>query len=146
MPILDNSIRWNSIYKLLTRAIKLKDRIFLFYREYHNDLQADYLSEDDWNHLKAILEGLELFYQATTRVEGKASAGYHDAIWEALPLLKVLLSVTEDGRQRESDKGCQSLAITYQNTWEKIQKYYNKTNKAHSIYVAVVLLYPSYRK
>ena len=36
--------------------------------------------------------------------------------------------------------------MAYQNAWEKLQKYYNKTDEAHSIYAAAVLLHPSYRK
>jgi hypothetical protein len=43
-------------------------------------------------------------------------------------------------------RGLQPLAIAYQNAWEKLQKYYNKTDEAHSIYAAAVLLHPSYRK
>ena len=38
IPILDNSIRWNSTYKSLKRALLLRDRIFLFCREYYSDL------------------------------------------------------------------------------------------------------------
>ena len=45
-----------------------------------------------------MYRGLKPFYQATLRVKGKAGKGHHGAIWEALPLLKALLSVTEDGR------------------------------------------------
>ena len=34
MPILDNSTRWNSTYQSLERALLLRDRIFLFCREF----------------------------------------------------------------------------------------------------------------
>ena len=80
MPILDNSTRWNSTYKALERAILLRDRIFLFCREYRIDIQADYLSEEDWNRLREVYKGLKPFYQATLRVEGKAGGGHHGAI------------------------------------------------------------------
>ncbi len=65
-----------------------------------------------------------------------------------LPLLEALLSVTEDGRQRKeaNGRGRQPLAIAYQNVWEKLQKYYSKTDDTHGIYAAAVLLHPSYRK
>jgi hypothetical protein len=148
MPILDNSTRWNSTYQSLERALLLRDRIFLFCREFHSDLEADYLSDKDWDHLAEVYKGLKPFYQATLRVEGKAGGGHHGAIWEALPLLEALLSVTEDGRHHEevNGRGLQPLAVAYQNAWEKLQKYYNKTDEAHSIYAAAVLLHPSYRK
>jgi hypothetical protein len=38
------------------------------------------------------------------------------------------------------------VAIAYQNAWEKIKEYYGKTDVAHSIYDAIVLLYPEHRK
>lgn len=148
MPILDNPTRWNSTFKSLERALFLRDRIFLFCREFRSELQADNLLDEDWNHLTEIYKGLKPFYQATLRVEGKAGSRHHGAIWEALPLLEALLSVTEDGRQYKeaNGRGLQPLAIAYQNAWEKLQKYYNKTDEAHSIYAATVLLHPSYRK
>jgi hypothetical protein len=52
-----------------------------------------------------VYKGLKRFYQATLRVKGKAGGGYHGAIWEALPLLKALLSVTEDGRHYKEENG-----------------------------------------
>ena len=105
MPILDNSTRWNSTYQSLKRALLLRDRIFLFCQEFQSDLEADHLSENDWNHLTAVYQGLKPFYQATLRIEGKATGGHHGAIWEALPLLKALLSVTEDGQHYEEVNG-----------------------------------------
>jgi hypothetical protein len=148
MPILDNSTRWNSTYKSLERAILLKERIILFYYEFRAELQADSLSDNDWDHLDNILHGLKPFYQATLRVEGKTESGHHGAIWEALPLLEALLGITERARQHEeaNGRGFQPLAVAYQNAWEKLQKYYNKTDEAHSIYAAAVLLHPTYRK
>jgi hypothetical protein len=148
MPILDNSTRWNSTYQSLERALLLRDRIFLFCQEFQSDLKADHLLENDWNHLTAVYQGLKPFYQATLRIKGKAAGRHHGAIREALPLLKALLSVTEDSRHYKevNSRGLQPLAIAYQNAWEKLQKYYNKTNEAHGIYAAAVLLHPSYQK
>jgi hAT family C-terminal dimerisation region len=38
------------------------------------------------------------------------------------------------------------LAVAYQNAWEKLRKYYELTDEAHSIYAAAILLHPSHRK
>jgi hypothetical protein len=70
-------------------------------------------------------------------------------VWEVLPILETLLGIIE--RKQEELNAAQRgrpqpLQIAYQNAWEKLQKYYNKTDSAHNIYAAAVLLYPSYRK
>lgn len=38
------------------------------------------------------------------------------------------------------------MTVAYQNAWEKLRKYYELTNDAHSIYAAAILLHPSYRR
>jgi hypothetical protein len=36
--------------------------------------------------------------------------------------------------------------VAYQNAWEKLSKYYNKTDASHEIYAAATLLHPAHRK
>jgi hypothetical protein len=54
----------------------------------------------------------------------------------------------EEGRHAldSHKKGKTLLAMAYQNTWEKLTKYYNITNDSYLIYAAVTLLHPAYRK
>jgi hAT family C-terminal dimerisation region len=148
MPIQDNSTRWNSTYNSLHRALKIKTRLQLFCLQYPQEVKQDMLSDEDWNHLTEIHTGLRPFHEATLRCEGNARTGHHGAIWEALPLLEAQLKITEEGRQSLSNsrRGRSPLAITYNNAWEKLTKYYNLTDKCHSIYAAALLLHPSYRK
>lgn len=62
MVILDNSTRWNSTFLSLQRALLLKQRIDLFCFEYRAEISKDQLSEDDWEHIQEIVNGLEPFY------------------------------------------------------------------------------------
>jgi hypothetical protein len=148
MVKLDNSTRWNSTYDSIQRGLKLKDRIRYFCLINKDAINEDELTDDDWNHLGEIAEGLKPFYEATLRVEGNAGKGHHGAVWEVLPTLEALLSEMEDGRRRleEVGKGQTPLAVAYQNVWEKLNKYYNITDDSHSIYAAATLFNPARRQ
>ena len=80
MVKLDNSTRWNSTYDSIRRGLKLKNRIRFFCIEYSDRIREDQLTDDDWNHLSEIFEGLKPFHEATLRVEGNAGNGHHGAI------------------------------------------------------------------
>ena len=69
-------------------------------------------------------------------------------MWEVLPLLECLLGLMEDGRAtlEASGQGTSPLAVAHQNAWEKLNKYYNKTDSSHEIYAASTLLHPGHRK
>jgi hypothetical protein len=69
-------------------------------------------------------------------------------VWEVLPLLECLLGLMEDGRANleATGQGTSPLVVAYQNTWEKLDKYYNKTDSSHEIYAATTLLYPGHCK
>jgi hAT family C-terminal dimerisation region len=173
MVKLDNSTRWNSTYYSLQRALKIRTRIQQFCIPYALDLRLDLLDDDDWEHLEAVAECLKPFQEATLRLEGNAQRGSHGAIWEALPILEALAAELRQGLKRYlDDKDSQfllqpsgkrqktqtsrmhrqqqttihPLAVAYQNAWEKLQGYYEKTDEVHEIYAAAVLLHPSFRQ
>ena len=146
--ICDNNTRWNSTFLSLQRAIKLRQRIELFYFQYKVDLTNDTLTEQEWRHLIDIVTGLQPFHEVTLVLEGLAQNAHFGAIWEALPALGVLLERMEHGlNQTIAERNARDpLAIAYQNAWEKLLKYYGLTDEAHSIYAAAILLHPSHRK
>ena len=65
-----------------------------------------------------------------------------------MPALEVLLQKMEtELNETTIARGAQdSLAVAYQNAWEKLQKYYELTDDAHPIFAAAILLHPSHRK
>jgi hAT family C-terminal dimerisation region len=148
MVIIDNSTRWNSTFLSIQRALKVKQRLQHFCLDYRKDLDKDYLSDDDWTTLTQVYNALEVFHQATLRLEGEAQHGHHGSIWEALPVLEALLEKMEEGRQEQETlrRAKSYLAMAHQNAWEKLNKYYNLTDNSHQIYAAALLLHPSYRK
>jgi hypothetical protein len=148
MVILDNSTRWNSTYNSIKRGLKLKSRIQLFCHDYREEISKDFLSDDDWRHLEEIAAALKPFHTATLRVEGQAGQGHHGSIWEFLPILEYLLGDQEKAIQKLKIQGRSKspLAVAHQNAWEKLKKYYNKTDDSHLIYAAATLFNPKQRK
>ena len=72
MPKRDNSTRWNSIYQMIKRAIKLRLQINLFcsytYKDdFNNEIQ---LNEDDWYILLYLTGALVHFKNATQALQG----------------------------------------------------------------------------
>jgi hypothetical protein len=150
LPILYNSTRWNSTFKSLQRALLLKRRIQLFCLNRQSELDKDILQEADWKSFDKITLGLRPFHQATLRAEGSAQNGHHGAIREALPNLETLLGTLEKQQEElhkiQGKKAPQPIQVAYQIAWEKLRKYYNKTDDAHGIYAAAVRLHPKYPK
>ena len=148
MVILDNSTRQNLTYLLIKRGLELKERLMLFYQLRKADISEDILLEANQYYLEETSIALELFYEVILMSKGRVKTGFYGAVYEVLPTLEGLLGIIEAGRYNlESRKqGKTPLVIAYQNTQEKLSKYYNKTDNSHSIYAATTLLHPSYRK
>ena len=144
MAISDNATRWNSTYLSVQRALRCRKRLEHFSVDYRREVGKDYLTEDDWSVLLQTFEDLQVFYHATLRMEGRGQKGHHGSIWEALPVLEALLEKMEEGRSEEqSSRRARSVrAMQHQNAWEKLTKYYNLTDRSHSIYAAALLLHP----
>ncbi|KAG7415009.1 putative AC9 transposase [Fusarium oxysporum f. sp. raphani] len=62
---IDNITRWNSWFKLLDAAISQEGPLSIFLNQYHEELEDDILTHDDWQVLKMTHEFLQPFYQAT---------------------------------------------------------------------------------
>jgi hypothetical protein len=163
MVILDNSTRWNSTYLSLQRVLRLRNRIDIYCYEYREILSNDRLDDDEWRQIREIVKGLHPFYEVTQQLQSNAQHSKHGAIWEAIPVLSMLLEQMEQGvrryptatapaqltrRQIQSQVSTtpEPLAVAYQNAWQKLRKYYELTDVAHGIYGAAVLLHPSHRK
>jgi hypothetical protein len=160
--ILDNCTRWNSTYLSIERGLRLKRAIQLFLLDFHQPLQKDLLTEEDWDQLKDIVEALQPFHNVTKRLEGEAETGSHGVIWEALPMFDYLMTRIETEKAKlEQEEEAQALnrrggqrhqrrvnplLICYQNAWQKLQKYNNLTDTNHEIYAAATLLNPCLRK
>ena len=128
----------------IQRGLQLKLSLEIYLLTYGGVLQADILTEDDWQHLTEVVEALEPFWEVSIRLQGQEDAGSHGVIWEALPLLDYLL---QHCRSKMDETGVRnSLQAAYQNAWDKLREYHDPTDEAHEIYAAAALLNPCLRK
>lgn len=148
MPLQDNSTRWNSHFDSITRAIKLRHRIEAFSSQYRQEIQQDVLGADDWTYLEEIQLALGPFHRTTKELESTAGNGRHGSIWEWLPTIEALLFTMKEGQKRVIAKyyTAHPLSIAYQNAWEKLHKWYEESDKSHTIYAAATLFSPMARK
>ena len=85
MVILDNNTRWNSTYYSIEAALKLRKRIEGFYYDWRKgkvNIAKETLTDEEWDQLKEIFNGLTPFKEATLAVEGRGTKGHHGVIWE----------------------------------------------------------------
>jgi hypothetical protein len=167
--LLDNATRWNSAYSSIIRALRLKDALRFYLLQENTVPEEDVLTDEDWAQLEAIHIGLKPFWETTQRLEGHGTQGSHGIIWEALPVLDMLLSHTEryinahsqQPVQQQENRGntrarrgetqphnqyVNPLLICYQNAWEVLQTYNGITDRNHEIYAAAALLNPCLRR
>ena len=167
MVVSDNATRWNSAFNMIDRALRLRERIDVFCnchqrairqprREDGDDgsVTNDTLTHDDWHTLTDICKILQIFLQATARLEGRASSGSYGAAWEVLPVIFYLLAETKQMRDKEGalcnpdlDYGTidhthifRSLNVCI----SKLEKY-KKLLSQSPIYVAANVMNPAYR-
>lgn len=92
---IDNATRWNSWFKLLDAAVSQEGPLSIFLNQYHNELDGDILTHDDWQILKMTHEFLQPFYQATMEQQmGWAS------IDQVLENMDILFMQFEDAKVR----------------------------------------------
>jgi hypothetical protein len=135
---------------MISRALKLQERIQAFCRDekYMTDLSKDTLTNDEWEDLKQTAAGLEPFHIATKRLEGRGGKGHHGSVWEVLPTFEWLLKQLEDAIPKTTSKSKMKWThhqVSSQNAWEKLTKYYHKTDDCHQIYAAALLFHPHCR-
>jgi len=131
----DNSTRWNSWYRMLVRALLLREAINTYTLMNRVDLQDDVLDDKDWAQLESLIEYLEAYEHGTLACEGRYSTAE-----TILPIMEFLLEIFEDGRHKHVDNPF--LGPCCQAGWDKLEKYYNKTEESCA-YVAAVVLVPT---
>lgn len=112
--VADNATRWNSMYSMIDRALKLRDRLeYYFYqnkdgithgrrrKRIQDDtdlmlLKHDILSQDDWTVLQDMHQILEVFHKVTMRTQGKGGNGERRVLWECLPGIYLLMESVKE--------------------------------------------------
>jgi len=101
IPRRDNSTRWNSTYRMIARALFLRQAIdyFSFQHSLSDDkdklLEQQLLNPIDWSILAQLADALKVFEAATIASEGHVKDARFGAMWECVPVLEVSNSLIE---------------------------------------------------
>jgi len=149
----DTGVRWNSVYKMIKRALQLERAITMYCArwqqgkdEKHN-LKDDELDTFDWEELRHFKQLLKPFYKVTKRVEGHAKQGSHGAVWEVLPGFEYLFNALQRAQQEvnnDPSKFTNYYASSLDIGFTKLQQYYDLTDRS-TLYRAAVALHPAKR-
>jgi hypothetical protein len=132
----DNSTRWNSWYKMISTATKLKTAINLFCHQYQEN-NDDLLSEKDWQDLQKLEDFLLFFHDATLATEGRSAT-----IDRVLPTMDFLLEQFETAKQTYAKDPFMSPCCN--SGWSKLDKYYGLTERS-PVYIAALILSPQWK-
>jgi hypothetical protein len=149
----DTGVRWNSIYTMIHRALKLEKALTLYCARWQKpkesayNLHDDQLDQQDWEELRHFEELLKPFHTVTKRVEGHASDGSFGAVWEVLPAFDYLFNKLSKAELEVNDDP--SLFTDYYINcinagFAKLKEYYSLTDRSR-IYRAAVALHPGKR-
>ena len=134
--IRDNSTRWHFYYDMCQRALQVKDALMALIVE-QVDLEAKALTATDWEYLANLSRFLLPFRSIT-----KANEGLFDTMDRMLPALEFLLAHLEQSRQDYKEN--RWIAVHIDAAWEKLIKYYNKTDDTLA-YMAATGLNPLHK-
>jgi hypothetical protein len=97
VPTRDNGTRWNSSYRMIKRALKLRKQIDFYCFNARSIKAGDdgllptqLLAEEDWYILTQVADALYHFDYATTRLEGLGKKAEFGAMWEVIPMIEEL--------------------------------------------------------
>ena len=166
--VVDNATRWNSLYAMIERALKLRDRIdrFCIDEEHsmHGSRQAheraqnevdqtlllkhDRLSRDDWLALTEVMNILQPFHTYTKRGEGTKLTADRGILSDYMTTLNKLLAhvrgVRDDLEARDNDPLTSSPSVQYLktcavNSWMKLDKYFALVDETPVVYASCVM-------
>jgi hypothetical protein len=163
--VVDNATRWNSLYLMIERAMKLRDRIDRFCidnadsmhgsstkkaqtpHEIDRLLKNDALSGEDWLALAEILSILKPFYDLTKRAEGNSLRSERGILSDYLTTLNKLIVHVKDRRddlvRRADDPNLRTSSTDYLrvcivNCWTKLDEYFAIVDETPATYASVV--------
>lgn len=152
--LVDGGVRWNSVYAMIERALKLRHAIDLFFLHYNHsgegyDISQDVITPRDWADLEHIFIVLKPFKDLTKRMEGRANKagleGAHGSLYETVESLDILFKKLQEAGKFADDhpeevSDYYSCAIDTART--KLEEYYALTD-ATPAYRCAVALHPA---
>lgn len=164
--LIDNATRWNSLYSMIERALKLRDRIDSFCIDHANQmhdhpankraqtpeeqeqlLKNDALTGEDWEVLSEVMAFLEPFQRQTKRSESAKGDSSRGCLSDYITTLNLLIRHVKTARDDVlirctnpdlASPGLDFLKACIINCWNKIDVYFDHCDTTGAVYSAVV--------
>lgn len=127
--IYDVVTRWDSAYKMLSRALYLRKAIDHFVDE-DEDLASLKLTKKEWDQAAVIVTILLPFKVTSQRLQATKRPAIDSVFWDYEALFNKIDAIKETLNKPEymDKEWAQELHIGVQQLSEKLEKYYNKTS------------------
>jgi len=136
----NSSIRWNSTYLMIERAIHLRDALTLYQSHEEATLhEDDPLTRDDWDELAALKDLLAPIHEVSMHVQSIGTTA--GALHNTLTFMDYLLDHLET---RRTQPGTKHFMASLNVGWLKLRKYYRITD-LNPAYIIAVFLNPHHR-
>ena len=162
--VVDNATRWNSLFLMIDRALKLKDRIDSFCVDHADALHGalkdvpaeeraqrllskDILKKEDWEALLEVKAILTKFWELSVRAEGTKIQGDRGVLSDYMTTLNDLLNhvrlYRDDLNVRADDTELSTPAIQHLSTcivncWCKLDEYFAIVDQTPALYASIV--------
>jgi hypothetical protein len=152
--LVDGGIRWNSVYAMIERGLKLRHAIDLFFLHYNHsgegyDISQDIITPRDWADLEQFFNVLKPFKDLTKRMEGRANKagleGSHGSLYETLESLDVLFKKLQQAGKFADDhpeEVSEYYSCAIDAARLKLEEYFGLTD-ATPAYRCAVALHPA---
>ena len=122
---------------MLKSAMRPKAQLALkkYCKQHELNIGGDRLLTTDWEDLTHVQSFLRYFFDATKATEGRTAT-----IERILPAMDFLLEKFEDGKALYKENPFIGPCIN--SGWEKLDKYYNLTDRS-PVYIAAMVLCPA---
>ena len=154
--LIDNHIRWNSQYRMLTILIEKMKYVDKYCRNYEEDLIEDFLSYKDQKKLHITRDFLTTFIRATLFAEGASTSINHtlfiiDILIKYLHeiiislllsfflLIRAKLNIIQAKFKKKRDNESKEFLVQLNITYTILNKYYTRTNLSPFYAIALIL-------
>ena len=138
----DVTVRWNSTYRMLEKAVYLRDALDKFVGLHMDDLSDHRLSDHEWGVAEQLLMILMPFQRCTNRFESNSRSSEVDYVFFGYDMMFNHLEDVDAALQRSRSPSATFLRTAISDALGVLRHYYNKTTTMPFVYADAMILNP----
>jgi hypothetical protein len=138
----DVTVRWNSTYWMLEKAIYLREALDKFVGLHMDDLSEHRLSDQEWGVAEQLFMILMPFQRCTNRFESNSRSSEVDYVFFGYDVMFNHLEDVDATLQRSRSATASFLRTAISDALAVLRHYYNKTTTMPFLYADAMILNP----